>query len=173
MEPVRIVVLATLAAIGYGVLHDQITVRICLEYFTVGHPPVFPTESPTLLALGWGVLATWWVGLPLGILLAVAARIGSRPKITAAMLRRPIALLLMAMGVSAIVAAVVGGVLAMRGAVFLVPPLAARVPTNRHVAFLVDLWAHSASYFTGILGGLALVVWTSRARTKLLARVSS
>ena len=25
---------------------------------------MFHTDSPTLLALGWGVIATWWVGLP-------------------------------------------------------------------------------------------------------------
>ncbi len=31
------------AAIAYGIAHDQITVRICLEYFTIGHSKVFPT----------------------------------------------------------------------------------------------------------------------------------
>jgi len=54
MEAVMIVICAVLGAISYGVIHDQITVRICLEYFTIGHPPVFDTTSPTLLALGWG-----------------------------------------------------------------------------------------------------------------------
>lgn len=50
---IAIVLLAVLAACGYGVIHDQITVRICLEYFTIGHPRIFTTESPTLLAFGW------------------------------------------------------------------------------------------------------------------------
>jgi hypothetical protein len=64
------------------ILHDQITARVCVEYFTVFHPPVFNTQSPTLLACGWGVIATWWVGLFLGLFLAVAARIGPRPKLS-------------------------------------------------------------------------------------------
>jgi len=34
-----------LAAVFYGILHDQITARICVEYFTIGHPIVFGTET--------------------------------------------------------------------------------------------------------------------------------
>ena len=63
MHAVAIVVLCIGSAVIYGILHDQITARICVEYFTIGHPPIFPTESPTLLGIGWGILATWWVGL--------------------------------------------------------------------------------------------------------------
>ena len=88
MERIRIVLLALFAAICYGIVHDQVTARVCLEYFTIGHPPLFSTTSPTLLALGWGVVATWWVGLPLGLLLAVAARGGQRPPLSAADLRK-------------------------------------------------------------------------------------
>ena len=56
----KIVALCTLAAIGYGLVLDQITIRICEEYFTVFHPQVLPEgSSKTLLALAWGVLATW------------------------------------------------------------------------------------------------------------------
>src|SRR5215208_4042841 len=118
METLRIVGLALLAAVGYGVLHDQVTARICVEYFTIGHPPLFPTESPTLLALGWGVVATWWVGLPLGVLLSAAARVGARPKLTAAQLRRPVGVLLLAMGACAAIAGVVGATLAVLGQIW-------------------------------------------------------
>ncbi|MBN1395803.1 MAG: hypothetical protein JW959_12345, partial [Pirellulales bacterium] len=72
MEPLKILLLCVDAAIVYGVLHDQVTARVCVEYFTVGHPPVFATDSPTLLAFGRGFIATWWVGLILGVL-AIAA----------------------------------------------------------------------------------------------------
>ena len=78
MESVRILVLCVVAAMGYGVAHDQFTARVCVEYFTVGHPPVFSTDDPTLLGIGWGIIATWWVGLLLGVPLAVVARAGSR-----------------------------------------------------------------------------------------------
>jgi len=43
-----IVILSIFACITYGVVHDQITARICVEYFTVGHAPVFDTVDPTL-----------------------------------------------------------------------------------------------------------------------------
>jgi hypothetical protein len=80
MQSLAIIGLSIAAAIVYGILHDQVTARVCVEYFTIGHPPVFPTADPTLLGLGWGALATWWVGLLLGVLLAVVSRGGSRPK---------------------------------------------------------------------------------------------
>jgi len=167
MERIRIVLLAVFAAMVYGIVHDQVTARICVEYFTIGHRPLVPTTSPTLLALAWGVVATWWVGLPLGLFLAAAARGGKRPKLTAAELRRPIAILLVTMAASAVLAGIIGGVLAARGAVWLAPPFNQLVPANRHVAFLIDLWAHSASYFVGILGGLTLVAWTWRRRAPI------
>jgi hypothetical protein len=171
MEAIRIVVLALVAAIAYGIAHDQVTARTCVEYFTIGHPPIFPTTSPTLLALGWGIVATWWVGLPIGCLLALAARGGRRPKLAATKLRRPLAILLATMASAAFLAGVIGGLLASRGTVWLAAPLDQLVPRDRHAPFLIDLWAHSASYITGILGGLALVLWTwrTRGRAHLLA----
>lgn len=167
MSTLRIVALVLFAGIGYGIAHDQVTARICVEYFTIGHPPLFPTTSPTWLALGWGIVATWWVALPLGVLLALAARAGRAPAWDAAQLRRPIGLLLAAMGAAAALAAAVGATLASLGAVWLVPPLSARVPAERHVAFLTALWAHSASYAVGAIGGLALAWWVWRARRRV------
>ena len=76
-QSIRIVLMSIAAAIAYGIAHDQVTVRICLEYFTIGHEPVFPTRNPTLLAIGWGIIATWWVGVLLGVPLAIVARAGS------------------------------------------------------------------------------------------------
>src|SRR3569833_2965677 len=80
MEALKIVAMCLIAGALYGVVHDQVTARVCVEYFTVYHPDIFHTQSPTLLALGWGVLATWRVSLLLGVLLAIAARAGSTPK---------------------------------------------------------------------------------------------
>ena len=79
MQALAIVALSILAAVSYGIVHDQITARVCVEYFTIGHPQVLavPTDSPTVLGFVWGVIATWWVGLGLGIPLALAARLGS------------------------------------------------------------------------------------------------
>jgi hypothetical protein len=165
-ESLRIVGLGLLAAIAYGIAHDQVTARVCVEYFTIGHPPLFPTNSPTLLALGWGVVATWWVGVPLGIALAVAARFGSRAKLTARDLRQPVATLLLIMAASALLSGIVGYVLARGGGITLDGWLGAAVPLDRHARFLADLWAHGASYASGIIGGVTLSIVTFRRRLR-------
>jgi len=164
MQAIGIVLLSVLAAIVYGIVHDQVTARICVEYFTIGHPPVFHTDSPTLLGLGWGVIATWWVGLFLGVPLAIAARAGRRPKRSVEQLVRPIGVLLACMAVTALLAGLTGHVLARRGAIVLTGPLNQLVPREKHVAFLTDLWAHSASYLAGFIGGIVLIVITWRSR---------
>src|SRR5215475_10424584 len=97
IQTLKIILTCVAAAIIYGIVHDQVTARICIEYFTVFHPPAFATQSPTLLGLGWGIIATWWVGLFLGLLLALSARAGSRPKLSAVQLVRPITKLLLVM----------------------------------------------------------------------------
>jgi hypothetical protein len=164
MQFLLIVLLCIAAAVSYGIVHDQITARICVEYFTIGHPPVFNTEDPTLLGLGWGVIATWWVGLLLGVPLALIARVGSRPKRCAASLVRPIAVLMGVSALLALVAGLAGRFLASVGVVFLTGHLKDAVPTNRHVAFITDLWAHNASYLAGFVGGITLMfhVWSWR-----------
>jgi hypothetical protein len=164
MESLKIVLLSIAAAVGYGIVHDQITARICAEYFTIGHPPIFGTDDPTLLGIGWGVLATWWVGLLLGVPLAIAARAGRLPKRCAVSLVRPIAILMLVSGVGAALAGVVGWILAGRGVVRLVGRLAEDVPADKHVAFLIDGFAHTVSYAVGFVGGLIMIalVWRSR-----------
>lgn len=159
MEFLKIVVFCVLAAIGYGILHDQITAHLCVEYFTIGHPPVFPTQSPFWLAIGWGIIATWWVGLPLGVLLAAAARWGSRAKRSLSDVRPLIVGLLMLMAVCAGIAGLVGAKLAVAGVIALPGSLARAIPTDRHVAFLADWWAHSASYLVGAVGGLVVIFY--------------
>lgn len=166
MRALVIVLLCIGSAIIYGVLHDQVTARICVEYFTIGHAPVFPTDSPTLLGIGWGIIATWWVGFLLGVPLSIAARSGKREKRSVRSLVRPIAALLGVMAICALVAGVTGYILGRCGVVSLLEPLASRVPPEKHVWFLADLWAHRMSYFSGFAGGIVVIVSVWRGRLK-------
>lgn len=168
MQGLRIVLLSVAAAVVYGIVHDQVTARICIEYFTIGHTFI-GTNSPLLLGLFWGVVATWWVGLPLGLVLWLAARAGSRPPRYARDLVRPVAKLLCVVGCGAILAGATGNLLARNGAIWLPPRLAEEVPKDRHVAFLTDLWSHTASYWVGSIGGIVLVVLTWRQRGRVCA----
>ena len=163
-----IVLLGLVAAVGYGIVHDNVTARVCVEYFTIGHPPVFgPTTDPTILAFGWGVIATWWVGVPLVILLALVSRLGPAPKLTARDLLRPLAVQLLVMGLLATSAGFAGYYAAGRGWVFLTGDLAGAVPLAKHRAFLADLWAHLMSYASAVVGALVLAVWVGLRRRRL------
>ena len=117
-----------------------------------------PTDDPTLLGLGWGVIATWWVGVLLGVPLAAACRLGRWPKREPRTLWRPLIRLSAFSFTIAAIAGLVGWVAASNGWVFLVGSISDRVPADRHVPFLIDLWAHSASYLVGFVGGIVVIV---------------
>jgi hypothetical protein len=160
MEALKIIAMCLFAGSVYGILHDQVTARVCLEYFTVFHPDVFHTQSPTLLAFGWGILATWWEAFFVGLLLAMAARSGSRPRFSANELIPKVALLMAAMGFLALVAGISGYFLQGLGMEY----YATNIPKQIRHTFYADVWAHTASYLGGFVGGLILClsVWRSR-----------
>lgn len=169
MEFLKIIALCPVAVVAYGIAQDQVTIRVCLEYFTIGHPRLFSTESPTQLAIAWGVIATWWVGASLGTLAAIVSRVGSWPKRTAAQLARPLGKLLLVTSASAIFFGVLGYFVARAGGVILVEPFASEVPA-KHIPFLAALWSHLAAYVIGTLGSLVICVQTLRARWRTAAQ---
>lgn len=157
-QAIAIVALCVVMAVAYGIVHDQITARVCVEYFTIGHPPVLGTDDPTLLGIGWGIIATWWVGAMLGIPLAMVARLGSAPKRTVRSLVRPLSILTLTSAVIAFVAGVTGSILSRQGIVHLNGYIAEVIPRERHAAFITDLWAHNASYASGFIGGMIIIL---------------
>jgi hypothetical protein len=165
LEFAKITLLSLLATIAYGILHDQVTAHLCVEYFTIAHPPLIPTDSPFWLAIAWGIAATWWVGLLLGLLLALVARVGSWPKLSVRRIRRPVLILLIGMAVCALLAGIIGAQRAQRGSVALAEGWG--IPPDKQVAFMADAWAHLASYGSGILGGLVLAAWAVARRWRL------
>jgi hypothetical protein len=166
VEGVKIVGQCVAAAVAYGLVHDQVTARVCVEYFSVFHPPVIPTDDPTALGLVWGVIATWWMGVFLGVPLAVIARAGAPPRLAARDLRRPIGRLLLTMGALALLAGVLGYLGGRAG--LLRPPadVRASLAPGRHARFLADALAHQASYAVGSLGGLVVWGWAHRERDR-------
>lgn len=161
----KIALLITLFAVMYGILHDQITARVCLEYFTVAHPPILHINGPTMIGLFWGIAATWWPGLFVGIMVAIASNIGVRPIYTARTLIRPALILLLVMSGSALTAGLVGYTLTIYGIVRPVLYLT-EIQTSKHAAFMADAFAHSASYLIGFLGSVVILVHVWRARSK-------
>jgi H+/Cl- antiporter ClcA len=170
MEFAKIVLLSIAAAICYGILHDQVTARICVEYFTIFHPPVFHTDNPTLLGLGWGVIATWWLGAFLGVVLAISARAGNQRKLTTKELIRPVMYLLAVMALSAFLFGTTGYVLARTGLIATPVWITKSLIRVSYAAFIADWWAHNASYATATVGGIVLCVMTYRKRVNFRIR---
>ena len=164
IEFAKIVLLGLIAAIAFGVVHDQVTARVCVEYFTIGHPPLFGTSSPTLLAVGWGVLGTWRLGLVLAVVTAIFARLGSRPPVTARRLLRPLAVLLLAVAAASLVFGIAGFFLVARDVIAVDRTLVWGVPPSSHARFVADLWAHRAAYLVGYFASVVLWGWIVRQR---------
>lgn len=163
-EALRIVGTCVGCAVLYGVAHDLVTAHLSVEYFTVAHPPI-GTDDPFLLALVWGVLATWWVGVLLGVPLAAAARLGRAPRVAAVELRPAILRLLVVMGVAA--AAMMLLTALGTGEGFALPdPLFQRVPRERHGRLAIAAVGHAVSYFVGFAGGIVLIARTVRVRRR-------
>jgi hypothetical protein len=169
---IEILTVSILAAIIYGILHDLATALVCVEYFTIGHPKLIDSESPILLAVFWGVVATWWVGLILGGLLCLSSRAGPWPKVGGKALIPRIARLMIIMYLLAMTAWFLGFFASRFSYVWLVQPLANRVPRSIHDYFIADLWAHLSSYASGIVGGLIISGKTLYSRVHGLANQS-
>lgn len=167
MQWVAILLLCILASVSYGILHDQITARICVEYFTIGHPRIIQSEDPTRLGIAWGFVATWWVGVMLGTPLATMAQLGSLPKRSARSLIVPLAILISCTAGLATVAGLVAYVAATNDWIVLTEPMSKMVPRDKHAFFLADLWTHRASYTGGFVGGIVLMVGVIRWRWRM------
>jgi hypothetical protein len=170
-ETLRVLLLSVASACAYGVLHDQVTARVSIEYFTVAHPRIFPTESPTWLALGWGIVATLGVGLGLGAVLAMIASSGGRPALPARALVRPVLILLGVTALAALTAGALGYFLAERRIISLPRQFAEALAHGRRSRFLAVWCAHGAAYAVGILGGALLChrVWKARGCPRVLS----
>lgn len=165
-EIFKIVLLCIVFSLAYGIIHDQITVRISPEYFTIGHPAIENIGSPTVLALFWGVVSTWWVGLILGLLLSVASLAGNWPQRNARSLLKPLLTLFAFTAFSAFVFGIIGSTRAESGEIALYGSRAALIAEEQRASYLTALWVHSGSYTAAASGGVVLAAWTAVSRKK-------
>jgi hypothetical protein len=97
------------------------------------------------------------VGLSLGLLLAAACRLGSRPKLELADIRRRVIMLMIGSAVAALIAGIAGAVLVGGGVATVPGGWATAISPDKWVAFSAAAWAHMASYAAGALGGLIVI----------------
>ena len=157
---------------GYGIAHDLVTAHVCVEYFLPPwHPIIVPTDNPFLLALVWGIVATWWVGLFLGIPLAVVCRFGRKPKLTVTDAARPILVLLVILYIASMLLGALGYTVCLMELRLIPPYLETVIASDRLALFQFNLFAHETVYWLGTVGGIVLMyrLWKKR---KTLAYVA-
>ena len=166
-----------MAACVYGVLHDLVTAHVCIEYLTVFHPRLSGIESPVVQALTWGVVATWWVGLLLGIPMAFAARLGRGARLPASRLVWPLVVVLVICGVIAGIAGFVAMQIEAFNAYYFPDQTGGWRDCIDHELWpeFFGVWvAHNASYASGAVLGLCLIVWVWKERqVETLRRIRS
>ena len=167
-----IVFFSILAACAYGIAHNLVTAHVCVEYFLPPiHPIIFPTDSPIILALTWGIIATWWVGLLLGILLAAVCRLGRRPKLTVGNIVRPALILFVCLYVVSMLLGVIGYIAWHSG--FFTWILLDDIAPERHARFVFNAVAHESAYFFGAIGGIVLMFHLWKKRRMLAGKIDS
>ena len=166
MNCLKTVLLCASAAAIFGVAHDQVTVRICTEYFTIAHPPLFPTRSPTIVALCWGVASTVWLGGAFGLVLHPVVNSSGAPPVVLSRLLRLLATLLSATAASALLTGLLAFHLSRSGVLPVPVALDSLLPASRHNNFMAVWFAHMTSYFIAIAGGALIVhrLWRERGR---------
>ncbi len=66
-----IVLGTTLLACVLGICIDMVTANVAVAYFLPDHhPKVVESENPWVLALVWGIGASWWFGAIAGVVVA-------------------------------------------------------------------------------------------------------
>jgi nucleoside phosphorylase len=157
-EGAKIIVLSIIVAASYGIINDLVTANVCIEFFAL-FPIDVKSTNPVVIAIVFGVLSTWWVGLLLGTVAAILARMGSGPKLNAVDLLVPLLVLLTVVGVAAFLVGY--AVYSLVGEEALMNPeiqeaLSVIPPEKRRAGLAVNA-AHTSAYIVGFVG--AIIVW--------------
>lgn len=153
--------LFTVGSVVFGIAHDLVTAHVAVDYFTVHHPRLVPSESPVVMALLWGILATFWVGAIGGAFVGIINSVRQLP-VPVSRIRRALVRVLIGIWVSSM--AVLGAVLLFAHSL----PIRERKPSFEHDARLVAVAiTHAYSYFAAAVAivGFALFVALARPRT--------
>jgi hypothetical protein len=105
----------------------------------------------------------------LGVLLALVVRLGPWPRLTIRDVRRPILTSMLGVGLTSVLAELVGYILARSGDASIAHYYAASVPQVRQALFVADAWAHENAYTVGTVGGVVVCLWAwcKRGRTTI------
>lgn len=165
--------IAVLSSAIYGLVNDQITVTISPEYYSVFKHHQFgvalerfgiASSSARLQAMAVGVLATWWYGVFLGVMLSISSMVGRYKPLST---RRYVQALLW------VIAATLGASVVFGVVAYVAEPLVRPTPENWPFlsgivgirrAFAVCWW-HNGAYLGAFIASVAASFHAQRQRT--------
>ena len=160
-------------AIGglYGVIHDQLTYTISPEYYTkfkfyqfglldIGNKAIFPNPRVEVSIVGF--LATWWMGLPIGLILGLVGLIHKDSK-------QMLVVTMKAIVITIIIAFLTGLIGLMFGKFYLADTgVNWWLPDNLidKENFIAVGSMHNFSYLGGLTGLVAAIIYSVRQKRK-------
>ncbi|MCJ8330444.1 MAG: hypothetical protein HRT89_15020 [Lentisphaeria bacterium] len=159
-EYLKITLLCIFAAILYGIVHDQISAQISMEFFTKGDSE----SSARFIALVKGILWTWWFGLILSIPLGLCARHGKRNKLKAKKLILPVARVIATVFVFSLCSGLIGYAIATLGLHELSDKLVSSIPEESRNGYIANIWSSFGAYVGAVVGAYRACLNTHKKR---------
>ncbi len=170
-----ILIIAPLIGGLYGIIHDQFTFTLSPEYYTkfkfyqfnlmdTGVEAIFP--NPRLQVSMVGFMATWWIGIPIGLILGFE---GLRHKDAKTMFRITFKALIITVSVALIV-----GLLGLAFGYFILVnrPIESfegwYIPNNviDVKSYIMVGAMHNFSYIGGVIGLVVAIIYSARIRKR-------
>ncbi len=155
----------------YGILHDQLTYTISPEYYTKfkfyqfglvdsGSEAIF--SNPRFEVSIVGFMATWWVGLPVGMILGLVGLIHQNQKLMFRITMKAILITMMVAFLTGLIGLVYGQLyLAKTGVNWWLPQ---NLIDNKN--FIAVGTMHNFSYIGGLLGLVTGIIYSLKQKNR-------
>ncbi len=168
---ILIVLIAPIIGGLYGILHDQLTYSISPEYYTkfkfyqfglmdMGNESIFPNPRIEVSAVGF--MATWWMGLPIGLILGLVGLIHQNYKQMFKVTMKAILITVIIAFVTGLIGLVYGKLyLANKGIAWWLPENLIDTKNFISVGSM-----HNFSYLGGLFGLIAGIIYSVKQKRK-------
>jgi hypothetical protein len=167
---VRIAMLGSVVAGCYGAVHDQVSYAISPEYFTKLKFRQFSYADfgwpPRLFASEVGFLATWWVGLLAGWLVARAGLADVVPPRRWPCAIKSFTIVISVAMVGGLTGAVLGVVMTAEGNLGASRPWSQALGIEDLRAFLIVAYLHNGGYIGAVAGLVLAIIYVRRCLTQ-------
>ncbi len=158
----------------YGILHDQLTYTISPEYYTkfkfyqfglmdMGNEAIFPNPRFEVSIVGF--MATWWMGLPIGLILGLVGLVHNNNKQMFKVTMKAILITMIVAFVTGLIGLAVGKLyLAEKGVDWWLPENLIDTKNFISVGSM-----HNFSYLGGLFGLVAGIIYSLKKRKSHLS----